>query len=212
MWNAKPQDLKRMSKQFKICSRTLDGFQMILFQRSDVFKFTDISEDLNTAVDDGKEKVNHLLEERIFNKEKSLNATLKKNKRKNFCSTAICGSTGVSVTQEQMERPGLASLLEFADDTGEVNLESVLNYRITQESLSMFCVDGTMHKASKCHLLNFFKLDTLDREPEKYISIVDMGLIWIKASPTSEDQETKKMDGNEYKWTDYLDKIWNILQ
>ena len=79
-----------------------------------------------------------------------------------------------------MERPGLASLLEFADDTGEVNLESVLNYRITQESLSMFCVDGTMHKASKCPLLGFFKLDTLDREPDEYISIVDMGLIWKK--------------------------------
>ena len=46
-----------------------------------------------------------------------------------------------------MERPGLASLLKFADGTGEVNLDSVLNYRITQESLSMFCVDGTMHKA-----------------------------------------------------------------
>ena len=76
-----------------------------------------------------------------------MNATLKKNKRKNFCSNAICGSTGVSVTQEQMERPGLASLLQFADETGEVNIESVLNYRITQESLSMFYVDGTMHKA-----------------------------------------------------------------
>ena len=94
-----------------------------------------------------------------------MNATLKKNKRKNFCSTAIFGSTGVSVTQEQMERPGLASLLEFADETGDVNLESVLNYRITQESLSMFYVDGTMHKAS-CPFLGFFKLDTLDKEPD----------------------------------------------
>ena len=53
-----------------------------------------------------------------------------------------------------MERPGLASLLEFADETGDVNLESVLNYRITQESLSMIFVDGTMHKASNVLLLD----------------------------------------------------------
>ena len=111
-----------------------------------------------------------------------------------------------------MERSGLVALLEFADETGEVNLESVLNYRITQESLSMFYVDGTMHKASKCPLLGFFKLDTLDREPDEYISIVDIGLIWIKVAPTSEYRKTKKGDFNDYKWKDYLDKICDILQ
>ena len=80
-----------------------------------------------------------------------MNATLNKNIRKNFCSTAICGSTGVSVTQEQIERPGLASLLEFADETGEVNLDSVLNYRITQESLPMLYVDGILDSSSWIH-------------------------------------------------------------
>ena len=64
-----------------------------------------------------------------------------------------------------MERSGLAALLELADGTGEVNLERVLKYRITQESLSIFNVDGTMHKAS-CPFLGFFKLDTLDKEPD----------------------------------------------
>ena len=39
-----------------------------------------------------------------------------------------------------------------------------------------------------------------------------MGLIWIKAAPTSEDRKTKKRDFNDYKWKDYLDKICNILQ
>ena len=120
-------------------------------------------------------------------------------------------ATLTPVTQEQIERSGLAALLELADGTGEVNLERVLKYRITQESLSIFNVDGTMHKASKCPLLGFFKLDVLESGPEEYISIVDMGLIWRKASPTSEDWETKKRDGSDYKWKEYLDKVCNIL-
>ena len=60
-------------------------------------------------------KVKHLLEVRIINKEKVLNATLKKNKRNKFDST-IWGLTGVPTT---IERYGLVALLELA---GEVNL------------------------------------------------------------------------------------------
>ena len=189
-----------------------DAFPTLRSLQTGIVITSDILQDFNTALDDGKEQVKHLLEERIFNKEKALNATLKRNKRKNFSSISISGATLTPVTQEQMERSGLAALLELADGTGEVNLERVLKYRITQESLSIFNVDGTMHKASKCPLLGFFKLDVLESEPEEYISIVDMGLIWRKASPTSEDWETKKRDGSDYKWKEYLDKVCNILQ
>ena len=60
-------------------------------------------------------KVKDLFEERIFNREEVLNATLKKNKRNKFDST-IWGLTGVPTT---IERYGLVALLELA---GEVNL------------------------------------------------------------------------------------------
>ena len=63
----------------------------------------------------------------------------------------------------------------MTDGTSEVNLEKVLNYSITQESFLMLNVDGTMHKAVKCPLLGFFKLDILDIKCISFI--VNMGLI-----------------------------------
>ena len=66
-----------------------------------------------------------------------------------------------------MERPGLASLLEFADETGDVNLESVFNYRITQESLSMIYVDGTRHQMSSSWILQAGYI--LDSGPEELV-------------------------------------------
>ena len=88
---------------------------MIIFQCSEVFQTgidsrTDILQDLKAALDDGKEK--DLLEERILKKEMVLNATVNKNRGNKFGSITIhvFGSTGVPVTQEQMERSGLATL------------------------------------------------------------------------------------------------------
>ena len=79
-----------------------DSFPTLISLQTGIVAPTEILEDLNTAVDDGKEKVNHLLEENIFNKEKSLNATLNKKYKEecvfnrylakfllNICSTAI---------------------------------------------------------------------------------------------------------------------------
>ena len=34
-----------------------------------------------------------------------------------------------------------------------------------------------------------------------YIAILDMGMIWRMASPTSEDRE--KRDGTKFSWDDY---------
>ena len=55
-----------------------------------------------------------------------------------------------------------------------------------------FCIVASTWHNAKCHLFEFFKLDTLDSEPDEYISIVDTGLIRRKTSPTSEDRETKR--------------------
>ena len=69
---------------------------------------TDI-QDLNTALDDDYEK-EHQLEEIIFNKEKAINANLKKMKVRILVqSLYYMDLTGVPVTQEQMIWSGLAS-------------------------------------------------------------------------------------------------------
>jgi hypothetical protein len=67
-----------------------------------------------------------------------------------------------------------------------------------------------MRKTSKSKLLQEFTLDPITEKPQNHISLLDMGLIWRLATPTSEDREAVKRDGSQYHWNDYLDKICNI--
>ena len=43
-----------------------------------------------------------------------------------------------------MEGTGLASVMQFAEGTGRVTLEQILEYRVTEECLSLFNVDGSL--------------------------------------------------------------------
>ena len=79
------------------------------------------------------------------------------------------------------------------------------------ECLSLYNVDGSMRKTVKSKLLELFKLDPVSEKPRDYISLVDMGLIWRLATPTTEDRESRKRDGLEYHWGDYLDKIYSMI-
>ena len=60
-------------------------------------------------------------------------------------------------------------------------------------------------------MLELFKLDPVSEKPRDNISLVDMGLIWRLATPTPEDRESRKRDGSEYHWGDYLDKICAMI-
>ena len=66
--------------------------------------------------------------------------------------------------------------------------------------MSIFNVDGSMRKTCKSKLLKFFDPDPVVRKPHNYVNLVDMGLIWRLATPTSEDREAKKRDGSLYCW------------
>ena len=68
-----------------------------------------------------------------------------------------------------------------------------------------------MCKTVKGKLLELFNLNPITEEPKDYVSIVDMGLIWRLATPTSEDRESRKRNGSEYCWSDYLDKLCAII-
>ena len=100
-----------------------------------------------------------------------------------------------------MEKLGLASLLELAEKSGNIQLEAALESRVTDECLSIFNVDGSMRKTCKSKLLEFFDLDPVVRNPHNYVGLVDMGLIWRLVTPTPEDREAKKWDGSLYCWS-----------
>ena len=46
-------------------------------------------------------------------------------------------------------------------------------------------------------------------EPEVYTSVIDMGLIWRLAVPTTEDRE--KRDGTKFTWCDYAQKMVDFV-
>ena len=110
-----------------------------------------------------------------------------------------------------MEKNGLAALVDLAEGSGVIKLESALEGRVTEECLSVYNVDGSMRKTSKSKLLQLFNLDPVGGQPKGHISLVDMGLIWRLATPTPEDREAKKRDGSEYRWEDYLNKMCSLI-
>ena len=204
------QDLQACMKAvdadpFDISSPTLRSLQ------SGLLASAELVDDLKTALPDGQVQVESLLQEQVFNKTKPLTATIQRNKRRNFTSEPICIPSGATIKLAQMERSGLAALLELAEGSGLIQLDSVLERRVTEECLSLYNVDGSMRKTVKSKLLELFNLDPVPEKPNDHISLVDMGLIWRLATPTSEDREAKKRDGSEYRWSNYLEKICAII-
>ena len=98
--------------------------------------------DLKTAIPDGQAQVQTFLQERVFTKNKPLSATIHRNKRRNFASDNICTPSGAHMQVAHMERSGLAALVDLAEGSGMIQLESALDRRVTEECLSLFNVDG----------------------------------------------------------------------
>ena len=75
----------------------------------------------------------------------------------------------------------------------------------------MFNADGSMRKTAKSKLLQSFSRQPVLEVPSAYIKLVDMGLIWRLASPTSDDHDAKTRSGTDYLWRDYLKKLCTMI-
>ena len=113
--------------------------------------------DLKSAYADGEAKLMKFLEERVFNKVKSLFDSVPKNKRLNFADerkeTSASGKD--KATTGIMERVVLAAIIETLEK-GLVNLSEILQYR----------------KSKLIQKLNLVYVD-----PRVYVAIVDMDMI-----------------------------------
>jgi len=171
----------------------------------------ELVQDFMTALQDGQTQTKTILQERMFTKTKTIAATIHRNKRRNFASEQVRVSSGTSMTVAHMEKSGMAALVDLADGSGIIKLETALEGRVTEECLSMYNVDGSMRKTCKSHLLHLFNKDPVPEKARDHISVVDMGLVWRLATPTPEDREATKRDGSQYRWSNYLDKICTII-
>ena len=95
----------------------------------------------------------------------------------------------------------IISLAQKCEDAFE--LIDVMQYRDTDECLSIFNVNGTVRKAMKSKLVDKFCL-VEETSLDKYITVVDMGFIWRLSTPSHEDRE--KQDGQSFTWGDYAKK------
>ena len=98
-----------------------------------------------------------------------------------------------------MEKQGLNALVDLAERTGVLTLESALEGRVTEECLSMYNIDGSMWKIMKSKLLEQFNIDPVIEELEYHTSRIDMGVIWHLATPTHDDCEARKWDGSDFR-------------
>ena len=94
-----------------------------------------------------------------------------------------------------MERQVLLCVVNLVEENGGVDLEEILQHRVTEECLSLCNSNGTMRKTQKSKLVRIMNL-VPSPAPRMYIAIVDMGLLWRLAIPSTEDRE--KPDGSIY--------------
>ena len=150
--------------------------------------------DLASAKEDGRSKVKKFMDERVYSKTNSLNDRVPRSKRQNFSSQELKGGVAENSKgkAEGMERDAMASVLGIVDSSGTLKLEDVMQHRVTPECLSIFNANGTFRKSQKSKLLQKLAMPVTP-EPEVYTSVIDMGLIWRLAVPTTEDRD--KRDG-----------------
>ena len=166
----------------------------------------DVVEDLAKALKEGETQANEILEKRVFSKECPLRASIPKNKRSTLATSHNIASVP-QINALEMEKRALSILIDFAEKNDLIELGQVLVRRISDECLTMFNADGSMRKTAKSKLLQSFEKKPVIEKPHTYSSIVDMGLIWRLATPTSEDREVKRRSGSDFLWGDYLEKI-----
>ena len=133
-----------------------------------------------------------------------------KNSRRNFSNPPpVPGTSDARVSKsEAMENKAMASIIALTEAHEEkFNLVDVMDFRVTDECLPIFNVNGTMRKTQKSKLVQKLQMETL--KVNNYIVIVDMGFLWHLASPTAEDRE--KTDNSRFTWRDYTSKPFSLV-
>ena len=76
-----------------------------------------------------------------------------------------------------MENKAMAEIIILAQGLEDgLVLSEVMKYRVTEECLPIFNINGTLRKGQKSKLIQ--KFDFTDLEPlESYIALIDMGFI-----------------------------------
>ena len=109
----------------------------------------------------------------------------------------------------EMENKAMISIINLAQEA-RINLDYLMNYRLTDYPLSLFNANGSMRKVVKSKLLERFEL--IEAPPDLVRGshvIVDMGYIWRHGTPSIEDRQ--KIDRSTFTWRDYAVKLLHMI-
>ena len=128
---------------------------------------------------------------------------IKQNKRHSFKNPpekAVKKNT--TKNTDAMENKAMVNLVQVAQKSA-LDLQSVMEYRLTEVPLSLFHLNRTMKQKSK--LLDCFSFN-VPHEVGNHVSIIDMGLLRRISLPSKKDRET--YDGSHFTWKDYAEKLF----
>ena len=80
-------------------------------------------DDTKAALSEAKDQIGTLFGEGIFSKSKTIGARIDTRKTKNFDSIKICGQSSAQMKMTDMERSGLAAVLNLVGGSGAIDLE-----------------------------------------------------------------------------------------
>ena len=162
--------------------------------------------DFRSARADGEEQVTQFLKERILSNKKRLLDTLKRNKRKNFLEIQQRKSNSMEVANTVMDNKAMVELITIAQRY-KLDLDLIMEYRLTEMPLAIFNSNGSMRKVVKSKLQEQLTFtEVIMPAPSSYYGIIDMGFLWRRAIPSREERELQ--DGDKYTWNDYARKLF----
>ena len=135
----------------------------------------ELVKDFQSAKEDGEKALETFLDERVYSRTKSFHDRMKKMKRKTFATASSDKPASGRSKQKvaEIEQEALKSVINLVDRTDSVDLETLMNSRVTDECLSLFNPDGTIRKNAKSQLISNMKLETFE-PTAPYIAILDM--------------------------------------
>ena len=169
----------------------------------------ELVKDFQSAKEDGEKALETFLDERVYSRTKSCHDRMKKMNRKTFATVSSDKPASGRSKQKvaEIEQEALKSVINLVDRTDSVDLETLMNSRVTDECLSLFNPDGTIRKNAKSQLISNMKLETFE-PTAPYIAILDMGHIWRLSIPNPGEKSPDSDD--KFTWKDFGDRLSDI--
>ncbi|KAG0718244.1 Aromatic-L-amino-acid decarboxylase [Chionoecetes opilio] len=146
-------------------SQSITDNPNLRFLQSGVLASTALVDDFESAHHDGEDVFRIFCNDRMLSDNIPFYSTVHRNSRRNFSNPppVIGDNTDKVIKSEAMENKAMASIIALAEaHDHKFNLINVMEYRVTDECLPIYNVNGTMRKTQKSKEVDKLYMETLD--------------------------------------------------